>query len=338
MTVQSCRSKTRSRLGQVLSTASTNEPLAVATEWGIWNEAVVRRAIDIQLAFTGIETTSTRRRHRELQDAARFHDPTARPAKARPAVNWHHSGRGRALLLLNGLASSGLVWPDAWLRRLEQHYHVIRVDNRGTGWSRSAPNPFTIGDLADDARDVLEACGIARATVLGLSLGGMIAQEFAIRHPAMVEKLVLVGTRPPTPAQVPSSGDSLLSLLQTPPRSGDLEGFFLSIWGDLAAPGFAADHPDVMAELADQITRRIPPRSGLLNQGRATWSWHGVARLRAITAPTTVVHGDRDPLIPVGNATRLARLIPNATYVELPGVGHLVPQEAGHALLQVLES
>lgn len=326
-----------SLIGQVLSGSSRNEPFAVATEWGIRNEALMRRAIELQLrvaaGITGFETTAARRRRRELDDAV-----TVRRGKSQTVVNWHDGGDGPALLLLNGLAASGLVWPDLWVRRLEESYRVIRVDNRGTGWSRSAPGPFTIGDLAEDAWKVLQACGIERATVLGLSLGGMIAQELALQHPDAVNRLVLVATRPPTPAQIPSRGDALLALAQTPPRGGDLKAFFVSTWGDLAAPGFGAAHPDVMAELADQITRRITARNGLLNQGRASWSWHSPARLRRITAPTTVVHGDRDPLIPVGNGMRLSRLIPNVTYVELAEVGHLVPQEADDALLRVLES
>jgi pimeloyl-ACP methyl ester carboxylesterase len=330
------------RLGDALSTHSTNEPLAVATEWGIRNEALMRRAVDLQLslgtAITGIETTATRRRRREFNEAAQFHDaPEQRNTAARPAVNWHEGGDGPALLLLNGSTASGLVWPDAWLRRLEKRYRVIRLDNRGTGWSRSAPHPFTVGDLADDARNVLRACGIGRATVLGLSLGGMIAQEFALRHPKAVDKLVLVGTRPPTPAQIPSPTDALLSLVKTPPPGRDLRAFFVATWSELVADGFAAEHPEVMAEIADQIVRRVTPRRAVLTQARAIWSWHGAARLRRIDAPTTVVHGDRDPLLPVGNGMRLARLIPDATYLELPGVGHLVPQEAGDVLLQVLE-
>ncbi|HUE34224.1 MAG TPA: alpha/beta hydrolase [Mycobacterium sp.] len=332
-----------SRLGDALSSHSTNEPLAVATEWGIRNEALMRRAVDLQLslgtAVTGIETTATRRRRREFTEAAQFHNaPGQRGAALRPAVNWHEGGDGPALMLLNGSTASGLVWPDWWLRRLEKRYRVIRVDNRGTGWSRCAPHPFTIGDLADDARNVLRACGIGRATVLGMSLGGMIAQEFALRHPKAVERLVLVATRPPTPAQIPSPSDALLSLMRTPPPGEDLRAFFVATWSTLVADGFAAQHPEVMAEVAEQIVRRVTQRRAVLNQARAIWSWHGAARLRRIDAPTTVVHGDRDPPLTVGNGMRLARLIPDATYLELPGIGHLVPQEAGDLLLHVLES
>ena len=98
------------------------------------------------------------------------------------AANWFSRGEGEAVLLINGWSASGIAWPAAWLDELTGRYRVIRLDNRGTGWSRTAPTPFTIGDLADDARDVLKAAGVRRARVLGLSMGGMIAQELALRH------------------------------------------------------------------------------------------------------------------------------------------------------------
>jgi 3-oxoadipate enol-lactonase len=105
-----------------------------------------------------------------------------RPASP-PAVHWRTSGRGPALVLLNGWSASGLAWPRSWIRRLGASFRVIRVDNRGSGWSRHAPTPFTMADLADDVADVLDAEGVERATVLGLSMGGMIAQELALRAP-----------------------------------------------------------------------------------------------------------------------------------------------------------
>ena len=80
--------------------------------------------------------------------------------------------------------------------------------------------------------------------------------------------------------------------------------------------------------MAPAIARRPTPRFAVLDQARAIAAWHGAHRLRRLTAPTTVVHGAEDPLIPVRNGMRIAQLIPGARYVELPGVGHLVPYEA----------
>src|SRR6185503_18981272 len=101
-----------------------------------------------------------------------------------PQVFWRSGGRGPALVLLNGWSASGLAWPRTWLRELERDFRVIRVDNRGSGYSRFAPTPFTMTELADDVADVLDAADVDRAIVLGMSMGGMIAQEVAFRHGA----------------------------------------------------------------------------------------------------------------------------------------------------------
>ena len=93
---------------------------------------------------------------------------------------------------------------------------------------------------------------------------------------------------------------------------------------------------DPDAESTDGKGLRVTPRQRVFDQVRAIRSWRGAARLGRLDVPTTVVHGSRDPLIPVGNGMRLSRLIPGAEYVELAGVGHLVPHEAGAALLGLL--
>ena len=112
--------------------------------------------------------------------------------------------------------------------------------------------------------------------------------------------------------------------------------FLAATWAQTTGDGFATHNPAVMAEIADQINERITPRSGVFNQARAIVGWHGVQRLSRISTPTTVVHGERDPLIPVQNGKRLAKLIPHATYARLAGVGHLIAHEAGDALLEAL--
>ena len=316
--------------------ASTS--FAVATELGIRGEAALRALANRAGAAPRIlRSPNFFRYHRVGERPLRVvgegghHDDDARPV-----VHWHEGGSGPALLLLNGWSASGLVWPESWLARLEERYRVIRIDNRGTGWSRSAPHPFTIADMTDDARDVLRACRIDRAVVLGLSMGGMIAQELAVRHGGLVDKLVLAATRPPAPTYVAPGADMFRLMLSQPPQNMTISEFFTATWAQTTGEEFATDDPAVMAEIADQITQRITPRSGVFNQARAIVAWHGVGRLRHIDTPTTVVHGERDPLIPVENGKRLAKLIPHATYAQLAGVGHLVAHEAGDALLEVL--
>jgi 3-oxoadipate enol-lactonase len=183
---------------------------------------------------------------------------------------------------------------------------------------------------------VLRACGIERATVLGLSMGGMIAQELAIRHPSRVARLVLVGTAPPIPARILPDFRKFAPAFAKPLPGEDMREYFARQWATYTGPGFAANHPEVLGELAEQILRRVTPRQRMWDQLRAISSWHAPHRLRRLEIPTTVVHGDSDPLMPVGNGMRLSRLIPAARYVELPDVGHIIPYEAGDALLDVL--
>lgn len=256
----------------------------------------------------------------------------------RPCINHHRGGSGPPLLLLNGFTAGGGVWPTAWLKDLMTRYTVIRPDNRGSGWSRTAPRPFSIADLADDAHAVLRHCDVDCARVLGLSMGGMIAQELALRHPSAVDHLVLVATRPPSPASVQSPSRLLLDSLRGPRRGQTLADYYGAIWARFAAPGFAEEHPDLLTEVVSQVVRRPTPRRGLLDQSRAMLGWSGPRRLRDIQVRTDVVHGTLDPLTPVENSRRLAALIPRAQLHELAGVGHLVPQEAGRQLTEILDA
>jgi len=312
------------------------ESLAVATGFAIRSELLARRLLTGPMSAVGLTADTAERRRREHADGVRLRGPAvvlADAARPAPVVNWHVGGCGPPLLLLSGWTASGLAWPSAWLRRLEARYRVIRVDNRGTGWSRLAPAPFTIADMADDARDVLSACGFDRAVVLGVSMGGQIAQEFALRHPESVERLVLVATTPPAPARVaPAHPYPVLPFfgLLTPAHHPD------EYWRTLA--GFAGeDFPqELVEELAWQMLHRVTPWPMVLMQARAFSSWHGPRRLQRLSVPTLVVHGGSDPLVPPANGRRLAELIRDAEHEELPGVGHLVPQEAGDALLGLL--
>jgi pimeloyl-ACP methyl ester carboxylesterase len=262
---------------------------------------------------------------------------TGRAKRGRtPRVFWWEGGDGPFLLLLNGWTASGVVWPTQWLERLEQRFRVIRIDNRGTGLSRTAPAPFTMANLADDAADVLSAIGAQRTTVLGVSLGGMIAQELTLRHPGLIECLILVATRPPSPAHLSGREEVMLAALARPDRDQPLEDFYGEMWARYGAHGFAEREPELVDELVDQLVERTTPRVMVLNQLRAIAGWYGSRRLDSIEAPTIVVHGDADPVSPVGNGVRLAQLIPEARYVELSGIGHLLPLEAGEALAEAI--
>jgi 3-oxoadipate enol-lactonase len=260
-------------------------------------------------------------------------------SRRKPQIYWRESGRGPALVLINGWSTSGLAWPSEWLRRLHREFRVICPDNRGTGWSRHAETPFSISDLAEDIVDVLDDAEADRATILGLSMGGMIAAELAIRAPERVHGLVLTATRGPGAAQRPFTAPELAWQLVRPiwPRES-VADYFRKLWTAAAAPGFAQKHPAVLEELVSQCVERPTPRPLTTQQLRAASGWGRPHRLARIAAPTIVVHGDADRLVRVQHARRLAEMIPGSRYVELPGVGHLTPHEAPDDLVDALHS
>lgn len=321
------------RMTRALGPLISSPHFARSVALGIHAEALCRSLIEAELRMVRLRGPDQRRRHQErLESPAGLESLPGRQV----SVNWHEGGAGPALLLLNGWTASGLVWPTEWVSALERRFRVIRIDNRGTGWSRSAPAPYTLADLADDACDVLRACGVDQAVVLGNSMGGMIAQELALRHPDRVSRLVLVSTAPPIPAQIAPDPAPFLAALAPPAPGQDLRLHFRNVWSEYTTPSFAAAHPEVFDEIAEQVVRRVTPRLRVLDQLRAVRSWRDSDRLRRLEVPTTVVHGDQDPLMPVGNGMRLARLIAGAEYVELEGAGHLLTHEAGPELLRIV--
>ena len=258
-------------------------------------------------------------------------------SRSKPQIHWRAAGHGPVLVLINGWTASGLAWPAGWVRELQQTYRVVRPDNRGTGYSRFADVPFTVGDMAEDIVDVLDDAGAERASVLGLSMGGMIAQELAIRAPERVEALVLAGTRPPDPMCGPRPAPALmLSLLRPARRREGLETYFRRLWTAAVAPGFADREPELMDELVRQSVDRPAPRSLMLHQMRAASGWGRVHRLARISAPTVVVHGTLDRFVDVRHGHRLVELIAGAQLLEVPGAGHILPLEAPEALTRAL--
>src|SRR5829696_8643673 len=150
---------------------------------------------------------------------------------------------------------------------LERDHRVVRIDNRGERWSRHAPRPYTIDDLARDARDLIDRLGLERPTVV-----------------------VLLGTRPPSPQDVAPPARVTASLLASPPPGVTPRTFLREGWATVAAPGFGRDHPEAVDEMARSIARRPTPRFAVLDQARAIAGWHGAHRLRRVIVPVTVVH------------------------------------------------
>lgn len=225
-----------------------------------------------------------------------------------------------AILLLTGLASKRL----GWVRQIEvfgREYRTIAMDFRDTGDSDEVTEDYTPADLADDAAALLGALGIARAHVVGISLGGFTALQFALRHAELLEKLVLVSTSAGGRAHVPASPEILAML--TPATEMEIGERAIGSYSRLMAAEYVAAHPEALERIAETARYRPQRPAAYLRQLRASLAHDVVDALQQISAPTLVIHGDADPLIPPANGAYLAAHIPGARHTVYQGVGHI---------------
>ncbi|GAA5119455.1 alpha/beta fold hydrolase [Pseudonocardia adelaidensis] len=243
------------------------------------------------------------------------------------------------LLLICGNSGSMDWWDDELCARFAAGgRHVVRYDSRDTGrstqWPAGKPG-YTGADLRDDAVRVLDGLGIAAAHVLGISSGGAIAQQVAVEHPERVRTLTLVSTSFGGPASVPwddlppSTEAVAASFAQPAPEPDwtDREAVVDHVVsGERLFAGTLAVDEERLAALVRRAFERTPDMA-------AAWKNHWIAEpgppiragIASITAPTLVLHGTADPLLPYGHGEALAKEIPGARLVPLRGMGHQMP-------------
>jgi len=193
---------------------------------------------------------------------------------------------------------------------------VIAVDHRGNGLSDEPPGPCTMTTFVADALAVLDDTGVDRAHVYGQSFGGMVAQELALTAPGRFRSLILAGTHP--------GHAHMVGRPATAPKGEP--------WRTLYAPGFPERHPEHVAEDLRSGASQPPHPQGPRRQWEAIQGWSAFERLGDVAAPTLVLHGAEDQLIPVGNAEVLASRIPRAELVILEGAGHVIDSERPEAV------
>jgi len=251
-------------------------------------------------------------------------------------------GAGEPLVLIAGLGYSSWMW-HKMVRGLAKHFQVITFDNRGVGETDKPAGPYTAQMLADDTAGLLNALGIARAAILGHSMGGFVAQAFALTYPAMVSKLILSATNFGGPRAIPVTPEALAVLtdIKSDPIERLKRGILIS-----CAPGFGEAHPEIVQEWLDfRVKHPIDPAAyqAQLAIGLALVSEEACfePKLKNITAPTLILFGEHDKVVPPGNAELLAKQIPNSTIRILPNAGHFfpieVPDAANEAIIQFLE-
>jgi pimeloyl-ACP methyl ester carboxylesterase len=240
------------------------------------------------------------------------------------------------VLLIMGLGCRGCDWGEDFPDKLAERYRVVQLDNRGTGASSSPEQTFTLEDMAEDALRVLDAVSAPRAHIVGISMGGMIAQLIALEHASRCDRLVLVSTHFGGPRVVAPTPEAMAVLMQGSDVSP--EDIMRRSVKVLTAPGFADAHPEVVDAMAGFAVRQPTSRRAFAAQMMAILGSHRAERLKDVRAPTLVIHGDADPLIPVENGKAIAAEIPGARLEILAGCGHLPNWEAPDALARLVLS
>ncbi len=244
-------------------------------------------------------------------------------------------GEGYPLVMINGFASTMDSWNPPVLEELARHFRVIIFDNRGTGYSSASDEPFSIPLFAADTFALMDTLGIARAHVLGLSMGASIAQEMILARPERVEKLILVSGTCGGDAGIPVPPEIWARLSD---KSGDLPEIVNRMFSVLFLEEWRATHdplqycPDVYETTSEENAAR---------QAEAFFAWQGSCdRLPEIRCKALIMTGSEDAVIPPENSRILASRIPGARLVEIAGAGHGLqyqcPAQSGDAILQFL--
>ena len=278
------------------------------------------------------------------------------------AIEVEDSGPGAlgarpAVLLIMGLGMQLIAWPPEWLRSLsDAGYRVIRFDNRDVGLSEQfdhlgKPNVvwetlkhklgfkvragYGLGDMAGDALGVLDALQVANAHVVGVSMGGMIAQRMALAAPQRVSSLTSIMSSSGA-SGLPQPRLEVLRALLGRPKRGDPEALvahMVKLFNAIGSPGFEVPQRELRQLLSAQVQRGFFP-AGTLRQLVATVAdAQRAQQLGAIRCPTLVLHGKADPLVPYACGEDTARRIPGATLVGFEGMGHDLPPAVVRLLL-----
>ena len=263
------------------------------------------------------------------------------------------------LLLIVGLGSQMIMWNEEFCEQLAAEGHfVIRFDNRDVGLSTKfddtgTPNvmeamqaaiagekvdaPYTMDDMAEDAVGLLDTLGIDKAHICGRSMGGMIAQVIAIRHPERVTSLTSIFSSTGDP-NLPRAKPEVMQLLLVPrpeERETNIE-FNLKVWRTTSGSGFPFDEDGMRKMMARVYDRCFHPQGTARQLVAVMASGDRTTALKSVTAPTLVIHGSDDPLVPVECGEATAKAVPGASLLIIEGMGHSLPVAAWPQIIDAI--
>jgi pimeloyl-ACP methyl ester carboxylesterase len=276
----------------------------------------------------------------------------------------HGNPEDPAVLLIMGFGAQLTLWPDELVDAITaQGFRVIRYDNRDIGLSHKfdgmpAPGvvkltlmnriglrprvPYTLSDMADDGAGLLDALGIEAAHIAGASMGGMIAQRFAARHPGRTRSLVSIFSTTGNPKLPPARKEAMQALIKRPASNEEavLVEHGMMLARTIGSPGFPTDEERLRAKVTAAVRRSVYPEGPTRHLAAIVADGDRRKLLRGLDVPTLVLHGEDDPLIPVAAGHDTAEHIRGARLRTIAGWGHDLPlalidelagEIAGHA-------
>lgn len=243
---------------------------------------------------------------------------------------YEEHGEGFPLVLINGLAFPMDLW-FMQIRELSRRFRVIAMDNRGIGRSGKPDEEYTIPLMASDTAELLKALGIEKAHVAGLSMGGFIAQELALTHPDLIDRLILIATGTGGPQLHEASRDFWKEV------SAAIKGLkppdaYRTDMTLMTAPSFAEEHPDILAESVSLRLKNIQPLYAFLRQQRAAHAFSSNERIHLVSRPTLIILGDKDRLFPIQLAGDFRKKLPQARFNIYEDCGHAILLERAEEL------
>jgi len=259
-------------------------------------------------------------------------------------------GKGFPLVMIQGMNGNLVMWDPRLVEGLSKHFELVLFDNRGAGRTEISKREYTIRLFADDTAGLMNALGIPKAHVLGLSMGGAVAQELAINYPEKVEKLILCSTcsqhrgtqeeRRMTEAWTQASKEELIKMSLSSPLASEYPRDFLTDFPMIVyglTSEFVKENPDLARSLLQVFNRyQISPKA-LMNRYDAMLRFNSQMRLKHIKAPTLVLHGKKDTTVAPEEGSILARAIPNAKLVYFEKSNHLLAEEMGEVIKVITE-
>lgn len=250
-------------------------------------------------------------------------------------IYYEVKGEGRPLVMIMGLGANADWWETDTVAALARDFRLLLFDNRDAGRTSASAGPYTIKDMADDTVALMDHVGMSRAHVLGVSMGGMIAQELVLNYPRRVDRLILGCTSPGQSLGIPPGPEVMADLLTSreslPPA--EMAQRLLRI---LFSPEWVAANQQRLPEALMLLGAHPITQEGYLRQLMAIAGFDTGPRLGQIKAPTLVLHGTRDVLVPPENGRILNERIAGSRLELFEGAGHAFMSEQPDRFLAVV--